>query len=527
MATAAFTTHRTIAQFSDNRRVILRGYGASLIALALLVVYYWSVPYRLVSTEFLDASNAVMPLYFVIVTGYLGYRTARKVNSAIWTPLVWFPVQSAIFYGFGPLVEIYGNEITQSLMSKHYLSITSKQLFRAHKLSVTGITCVLLGIYVHVLFRGKAWNLHTNQLQVPLFNPYRLGMFFVIAGGLFKYLIYKPSQWELNNLLVPGVLSAVADVSNLGFAIVAYCAASGNRAARTVMLTLFPLHIFLNMLSMSKMEVLIAILLPVIGAFTAHHNIRRVAIQLALIGTIFMLLQPYVHYGRSQIYERSGTITNAGYVERAGYLFEYLSVFGREEVQYYEEEDERQGWWTRLNFAGPQGQAMELFDSGFANPQLQDAWIRFIPRAIWPEKPILHGPGLVLYRLLSNNDDGASFLGLSIYGDFYWQFGWTGVFVGCFAFGWFLAILTAKSLQLLHRQEFIMMPFVLLGLKIGLLNPNKFIINTIGAVPIIGFYFLAISLVVWAMRGQRAAPHTTEEVSLGTLTIDRNERNGI
>lgn len=497
---------------------VVRSYGRALVALLPLLFIYWSVPYESATGGLLAVSNAILPFYFVMVTGYLGFRMARLVEGSIWTPLVWFPVQSAVFYGFGPLVRAYGNEVTQIILANHYLSISPQELFRAHQLSVTGIFMVLLGIFLHAILRAKVWKSpRTNDR--PLFNPFKLGLFFVVTGGCFRYLVLKPAQWDLIDILIPGVLSNLGQIVDLGFAIVAFCAAVGNKKARLVMLTLFPLHVFLTTLSFSKMEIVIALLLPALASFVAHRNTRKLFVQLGLIVAAYMVLQDYVHYGRAQVYERTGTISQAGYVERVGHLVDYFGAFAVEVDQDYEQEGEKQGWWTRLDFSGVQVHAMDRYDNGFANPQLHEAWIRFVPRAIWPEKPILYGPGLELYRLLSSNEDGYSFLGLSIYGDLYWQYGWTGVFIGGLMVGWFLAILITRSLVAIRRQEFLMMPFVLMSLQVGLLGPNKYIIvGFIGQIPILLFYYLLISGVIAVLKRQHKV-HTHHRVSEGDLSL--------
>lgn len=504
--------------------IVARYYSGALFALLPLLFVYWSTPYDEAPDGLLKFSNAILPFYFAAVMGLLGYRVAKGVNGSIWTPLVWFPFQSALFYGMGPLVGIYGNELTRTILEGHYLAISPQQLFRAHQLSVTGIFTVLLGITLHASLRPQAWKPQTTVEQ-PLIAPFKLGLIFLVVGGLFKYLLLYPAQWKMIDVLVPGVLTSLGGVVDLGFAIIAFCAVRRQKKASLIMLTLYPAHIFLTVLSFSKLQVVIALLLPVLAAFVVHRSTRKLFINLGLIAGTFMILQNYVHYGRAQIYEATGTITQAGYVERTGYLLDYLSLLEQTTLNYHTYEEERQGWWTRLNFSGPQVHAMELYDNGFANPQLQDAWVRFIPRAIWPEKPILHGPGLYLYRLLSSNEDAVSFLGLSIYGDLYWQYGWAGVIIGGVLVGCFLAILITHSLIAIRRQEFLMMPFVLMSLQIGLLGPNKFIVvGFIGNIPILLFYFLLItglSRILKALKSKQRIASTAQSTMSGKIQVSQ------
>jgi hypothetical protein len=396
-----------------------------------------------------------------------------------------------VFYGFGPLVLIYGNQITRASVAQSFLYVTPEQLFRAHQLSTTGITIVLVGMLMHLYFSRMTWVTASQRIS-PAIDPYKLGLLFVVIGGVFKYLILKPASWGQIDLTVPGVLSNLSQLVDLGFAIIAFCAARGHGSARSLMMTILPFHLFLSTLSMSKLEIIIALLLPAIGAYVGHWNARRLFVHLIAIGAIFMVSQSYVSYGRDQIFDATGSIQEAGYIDRVEILSRYL-FDDKEAASILGEGERRQGWWTRLNYAGPQARVMDLYDNGFANPMLHEMWIYFIPRVIWPEKPILYAPGLELYRLLTGHVDGFSFLGLSIYGDLYWQYGWSGVIFGCLIIGWVLGIATARSINAIRSQEYLMMPFVLLVLKTSMIGPNQFVISAfIGAVPIIVFWFLAL-----------------------------------
>lgn len=493
-------------------RRVSRSYIRALSALVPLLATYWLVQPEWLSRDGLDSFNALLPIYFTSVLLYLVWRTMGIMPAAIWTGLVWYPVSSAVFYGFGPLVEIFGNEITRASLSSHYLSINEVELFRAHKLSVTGIFMVLLGLTLHMTVRPRVWVGSTDrQAAGPIFNTMRLGVVFLVLGASFKYLLLKPALWGLLQITVPGVLSALGNLTDLGFAVIAYCAARGGRLGKTLIWVGLPVHVFLSLLLMSKSEVILALLLPSVGYFAGSGRKGRLILHLALIALIFSILQPWVHHGRAAIFERTGNINHAGYGERMEILGSYLLSGSKEASE--DTGEQRQGWWTRLNYSGPQSQAMNLYDRGFSNETLHRAWAYFIPRAIWPEKPILYGPGLEFYRLLTGNEEGGSFLALSIYGDFYWQFGWAGSVIGCFLFGWLLGITASRALRAVRAREFVMLPFIMMALELALGSPNKYVLNgIIGPLPIMIFYYVALSSLLWILRNY-ASP--TPSGSLG------------
>lgn len=481
-------------------------YLAALFALCPLLMLYWWLQPDLLSQGVLDGLNALLPIYFLVVMTYLAWRTMGAMPAAIWTTLVWYPINSAVFYGFGPLVQVYGNEITRATISSHFLGISEQELFRAHKLSVTGIAMGLLGLTAHMTLRRKAWTwVPDSRASGPVFDIVKLGLVFLVTGAVFKYLVLKPAQWGVLSLTVPGVLSGLGNLIDLGFAVIAYCAGRGSRSVRPILWIGLPLHVFLSLLTMSKSEVVLPLLLSAIGYYAGSGRAGVLVRHLILIALLLSTLQPWVHHGRAVISERTGSIDLAGYGERLDILGEFFLSGSTAETE--EQGDDVQGWWRRLNFSGPQSQAMELYDRGFNNSSLHQAWVYFIPRAIWPDKPILTGPGRDFYRLLTGNEEAQSFLGLSIYGDLYWQFGWSGVLIGCCLFGWLLGIIASRALRAVRNQEFVMLPFIMMALELGLASPNKYVLNgIIGPLPIMIFYYAALSGLLWLVRGLPVRP---------------------
>lgn len=472
-----------------QRRNVARAYVQTIVLLLPILIFYWAIPLSDKLSSLYSASNGTVPIYFCAVLILLAVRVLKEMPDALWSAVFWFPVQAAVFYGFGPLVEIYGNMTTQFSLAVHALAVDEIELFRAHKLSTTGIACVLLAFYIHYLFRPNAWT-HIERSMASNVSLAFLGILSVLLGGVFKYLVLLPSLWGLSTLTVAGVLSVLGNLIDLGFAILAFVIANGGRQHRLFFWLFWPLHLVLSLLTFSKTAVVLAMLLPLLGGYLARRRRGRLLFGLLVIALVYAFLQPFVHYGRSEVYAISGTINHAGYGKRAQILQQYI-VSDDKTLNTDASRDERQGWWTRLNFAGPQAKAMALYDSGDANPTLGRAWMYFVPRAIWSNKPIMVGPGKEFNRMVTGNQGANSFLALSIYGDLYWQYGWPGVIIGSLLIGLILAELASQSVRVVRERNFIMLPVAFMALEMALLGPNKYVLNgVIGPLPIyLAFYF--------------------------------------
>jgi hypothetical protein len=245
---------------------------------------------------------------------------------------------------------------------------------------------------------------------------------------------------------------------------------------------------------MSKFELVTAMMFPALGAYLGHRKFGQLIVSFALMAVVFAFAQDLVHYGRTAIAEKSGNIDHAGFGERIEIVRRYFSEEDRTED--WQIVEERQGWWTRLNFSGSQVFAMSLYDSGNIGSTLKDIWIRFVPRVLWPEKPIIRPLGADLYNL-SVNREGTSNLGLSIYGDLYWQFGWAGVCMGSPVIGWLFAMMSWRSLRAIGDREFIMLPAVLVAMLTAAQGTNNFVLDgVISKMPVYFAYLFAVGLLV-------------------------------
>ncbi len=176
-------------QESVVRRRLCRLYGFTLVALVPLVAIYWAVPPRL--EGFQEFLNSLAPFYFIVVLLFHAHHAFRVSSDLIWTGVIWFPVQSALFFGVGPLVEVFGSDITRQSLSGSVLSIEAADLFRANMLSSTGIMLVLLGFWVHLKVRGGVWREESlvGERQLPAL---KLALAMILVGSVLKYLIINP-----------------------------------------------------------------------------------------------------------------------------------------------------------------------------------------------------------------------------------------------------------------------------------------------------------------------------------------------
>lgn len=447
------------------------------------------------NTVFDTFLNSAGQFYMTAVFIVLAFRLLLEEPDTIWTPLFWLPLQCGAFFGFGPLVEVFGNEFTQAHLSKNVLNVSSGQLSRANALSVIGATGVLIGLFAYMKFSPSAWRktlgigaserANTDGLKVA-------ALAFVVGGLLLKYGYVIPALHS--GSVVPGVLNKMTAAVDAGYAMMTYLIFARKDPLFALIFALtFPVHVFLSLLSFSKSTVIIALLLPVLGAHLARPKFKRLLLSFLLIGAIYTSLQPYVVFGRNSSIAMTGGINSASYMQRWDISIDFL-INGSDLVS--TEREQRQDWWTRLSFVGQQNFAIELYDNGQPGDTIDNIWMYFIPRVIWPDKPILYAPGLQFYSIVTLSDR-RSFMPATVFGDLYWQYGWSGVFVGSVLVGALFGFLSSVCLRIVRRRQLVMLPVLAIIVEMSANSLSKFVINgIISPLPLLAFYFFVFKVLI-------------------------------
>jgi hypothetical protein len=468
---------------------ISNAYLLGIYFLFPLIVLYWSMMFIKTSNDMIFILNSFGPIYFILIMVFIFYSTLKSCSQAILTGVVWFPMQSAVFFGFGPLVELFGSDATKTALSLSFTSINEYELLRANALSITGIFLVIFGIFLQMKISKNQWLKIENNLNNN--KPVTLALIMIILSGILKYTIINPSQWSGSEILLPASLTGLNGIIDFGFCILAIQIALGEKKALRIFTILWPMHIFLCILSFSKASILSAMLLPIIGFFIGNRRYFTLFIGCLLIVLIYPATQSWVSFARGVVEARTGSAGSAGYVERAIVLKDFLSPSNEAKAAELIESDTEEKWWLRLNYAGVQARAMSLYDQGQGNPMLGNIWVYFVPRFVWPSKPNLSLVAVDFYRLASGNPNGVSLLGISFYGDLYWQYGWMGVFIGCPLIGWLFGYMAANSLKTIRQRNYIMMPTVFMALVMSLSAPTEFVMGGVIGGSVIYFTYLA------------------------------------
>src|SRR5450759_2142370 len=97
--------------------------------------------------------------------------------------------------------------------------------------------------------------------------------------------------------------------------------------------------------------------------------------------------------------------------------------------------------------------------------RFQTAFSTFIPRIIWPDKPVItYGHE---FTFLVTGAEGSGGSGAGFFGEAYWNLGWSGVVLAAVWTGIIHAIMTSVNMQKIADKDLRWLPIVLMSIKMG------------------------------------------------------------
>jgi hypothetical protein len=229
-----------------------------------------------------------------------------------------------------------------------------------------------------------------------------------------------------------------------------------------------------------------AALLPwisfVIGALSYNFTIARLATAGLLIAFAFGILQPLVAYGRNEAYNNPANIgTEMSLSQNLVYLRAYFD--NKEES----DPEAPQGSLLRVSFVNVAAFVVSQYDHGLPGDSLRNTLYSFIPRFLWPEKPLVLLGG-ELATLVSG--EVGNQISPGYFAEAYWNLGWIGLPLLLIPIGFFFNVSTHFAARVIEREDWLYLPVLFLSLKVGM-QIDSFYNGFVGATAqIFALYFL-------------------------------------
>lgn len=446
------------------------------ILLVLIVVY------TLQLQAIYSAVNVAGPAALATTLLATCYYMTRCSTVVIWAPLFWFRVACAAYYGIGAMVPHVGNAASKDYIYRVYAFGETTNL-KVNIICCAGIATTLAFSWMFVGSRrgGSGRTSRQTNDTTTIFM-----MTFLVVGASLRYLVVLPYTFGLTSSVLPGFIISAAGIYYAGVYLSVFQAVRRRGIYIIAASLIVTADVLVSVASFAKTELIILIIFTFLGYISHVVNVRRLLVGAAVVILSFGAFQPLVGYGREVLMMRYGQIRGADLQERLKIVQGYL--------QNGEAVERDNLALVRLSYVNVDAFVVDQYDGGAPGRTLTNAATVIVPRALWPDKPIISQLGEDLNYLMLGRH--GSSLGVGHFAEAYWNFGWWGILPLMAVLAWILATFSRVSVRIMSERNWLFLPVVFLGVNIGIRVDGHFVPDLIGA----SWMALVLGTALWLIR---------------------------
>lgn len=479
------------------------------MSLSSLLVWLFFISLYLLITLAADHSGFTeiswfVPLTILILFSTTLIRLINKNRAFLLTPMPIFFGSVALFLGLGPLVMFFGPAEAFD-MTGRFFPTSSTAYFRVQVLTVSGLFFTIFAIWLLViLLHHNSKRLVSRTYQKSSVSTESLGQILSLnqypssqlsrAAILFLFIaiVLRILQYGLGyNFAVelPGFLHLITKIGWLAVYLFSILAARKGGIYWAFLLFSLSLEVIAGFLTLFRHDILSPILVAVLGFYLGGKTKYVLYGGVFCVILIMLVTRPVVDYVRMDLHFWNQAGTHE-------ILSSYLSLNHEDLANTIVQATGEGAWWQRLNYAQVQAAVMNLYDEG--NPGKTYSLIpwTFVPRVLFPAKPAFDSGGQAREAIFGFRDSTS--IGVTVYGEAYWNGGWPFVFISALIYGFFLITVTVACLWLFGSGRLSAWPLGFLGILYGFTVNNSFATAATGGFIIILYllitYYFFVSL---------------------------------
>ena len=399
------------------------------------------------ATLLLSADQSLLYVAAWVAPGILGISAvaalvliARKSPLALISPVGPFAGIVLAYFCIGGLVPVIADAPTMSVLLDT-VDFSAADLARVHGIVGLGILCVSLGVLAvtatqspEPLVVGKTMNRRTFERSVVAF---------LVIGLPTHLLLTLPQSMGLFTFAAPDAFVQLGRLATLGVLLMGFGLARGllnQRIYRPIHITTASLLVLTGVVQLSKVDIFIQGGAAIGGYFLANPSRKTALITLSVGVVVYVIIAPLIVVAREVAAFGGGSIS-----ARIEASQDVIAV-GREIL---DQEDRPNIALLRISYVNVMAWTVDQYDRGNPGHSVtENALWMFVPRALFPEKPLVAGIGRQITYLVTDADPETS-TGTTIFGEAYWNGGYGGLIVISFIVGSILGFLTIQSFNAL------------------------------------------------------------------------------
>ncbi len=397
-------------------------------------------------------------------------------SGAALAPIAWFVLGAGIYFGLGSVAGgLRVHPYSEQLFGADTLYLTRVNLLNACSVLIV----VGVALSFHKVSESTGWAQSDARLArdgwLRKLFPYVLA---VAAAGVGLEFVFFPIA---ESLLLRSAMGKIHLFIPAAFLLLGMLWQRMGWQLKMVTMMAFALEVLNGLIAFNKYQIIYAMLALIMGMWMIRASWKSVFLTMAGLVLVFSVINPLITLGRAHLAYDPQKNTLAARMEilrDAGLALlnpdeEFLTIAGGQVIRFNlkamsRPQEKARAMGRRFEVASIQGYLINEYDSGRQGNTLSNFWVTFIPRMLWPQKPVITQPGGELHKKYYNDpSQTSSALAPTYSAEAYWNYGVSGV----------------------------VLVSVLLGLAIGWLSRYSFLAVS-GARP--EYFFIAFPVAIWA-----------------------------
>lgn len=477
-----------------------------IAAVAGLCIYY-ELAFLLFDRDCFVTANLTGPLILVGALSYGAWQMLRAGGACLWTSLFWFRLSTAAYFGLGSYSVLIMNAATRMYIET-FNQFFDDELFKLNQIVAACVLVTLIVARFVIKSRSSTLAAALAKAEVdPAQSANRLkltGLVFLAVGTFVTYAIKMPYDFGWTTFEWPGSIVGLSRMTLVSIFMLTLWSLQSARWALPLITTFTALEMFAQLIMFTKSGPMLTLLMYLMGWLWHKLSVARMAAAGAAVLTLFVTLQPIVTYAREELETRYGN-SPAGMEEREAILSSFF------DGQSKQTGDEVQRGWTRVTYVTTATYVIRQYDEGHPSdwPELLPAV--FIPRFIWPEKPIISDVGQDLYELKTGRRGSA--VGVGIFASIYYGGGWWGLVMLVPVYSLIIGLTTVMTFRLMLEGKWHYFPVMMLAMLMGFRADGHFLTDIAGGSVILVSMYAVITVLDRLMFGKASVPQNHKSLN--------------
>ncbi len=421
----------------------------------------------------------VSALVYSINVLFFGFRDGMK--RVVTDPFVILIASFSLYFLFGPLLLVFGSEEQISKALKWYPA-NAIDAVQVTSMNFIGLAILL---FVASTFDGSMLA-KAVQPAFDIFNKItmRSAFWLFTAIGSIAFGIANSSD-DLKN----GSTLLLSKLLLMAILLGTMYRGRGEMRMHSFAIVIMILASTVGLLNFSKSDMFLPFIVLIFGLYLRSVNTKLIILLIVIMFTALGLVTKPTIEARVLLGKSEDTrLISRPYILQEAFL------------KAYDDRSNTAGsnttMWSRLSYITAQVASVDFYDQGQGGKDLDLMFWVFVPRIIYPDKPIITWTGNELNEQMTGSYGSSTGVGLFVGG--YYCLGWPGVILVSVMAGWILSIFATVSRSIVASGVTIGLPVGLFGNFMAFRIDGYFVGDFLGPFAMIMMTFLTLLFILHA-----------------------------